>query len=125
MVGPIAEQPHYSMLHRERFEQEYHPLWKYENYGSTIWSPLDSGMLTGKYNNGVPEGSRYHQNKAFFEDTIKQLESPEGKAKIEKVKKLTEIAEGLGASMGQLALAWTLKHDNMSTCIVSLPFADA
>lgn len=52
MVGPTAEQPHYSMLHRERFEVEYADLFKREGLGSTIWSPLDSGVLTGKYNEG-------------------------------------------------------------------------
>jgi aryl-alcohol dehydrogenase-like predicted oxidoreductase len=107
MIGPIAEQPHYSMLHRERFEQEYAPLWKWEGMGSTIWSPLDSGLLTGKYNSGVPEGSRFHTNAEFFKSTVSQLETPEGKAKIEKVKQLTAIAEKeLDCSMTQLALAW-------------------
>ncbi|RSH91824.1 hypothetical protein EHS25_009194 [Saitozyma podzolica] len=118
MVGPVCEQPHYSMLHRERFEQEYEPLWRYENYGSTIWSPLDSGMLTGKYNNGIPEDSRFATNKAFFENTVKELNSPEGKAKIEKVKSLTKIAEELGTTMTSLALAWTIVNTNVSTCIL-------
>ncbi|WVQ84710.1 hypothetical protein IAT38_006866 [Cryptococcus sp. DSM 104549] len=119
MVGPVAEQPHYSMFHRERFESEYEPLWRYENHGSTIWSPLDSGLLTGKYNNGVPEDSRYHHNLGgMMSASVKALETPEGKAKIEKVKKLTAIAERLGGSMTSLALAWTLKHEGVSTCIL-------
>ncbi|KAK6909438.1 voltage-gated potassium channel beta-2 subunit [Kwoniella mangroviensis CBS 10435] len=119
MVGPAAEQPHYSMFHRERFEQEYEPLWRYENYGSTIWSPLDSGLLTGKYNNGIPEGSRYHSNlNGAMDENVKHLTSPEGQAKIEKVKKLTAVAERLGGSMTSLALAWTLKHKGVSTCIL-------
>ncbi|WVO21142.1 uncharacterized protein IAS62_002447 [Cryptococcus decagattii] len=119
MVGPVAEQAHYSMLHRERFEVEYEPLWRYENFGSTIWSPLDSGMLTGKYNDGIPQDSRYHHNLGgAMDERIKELESPEGKAKIEKVKKLTKIAERLGGSMTNLALAWTLKHKGVSTCIL-------
>lgn len=87
---------------------------------STIWSPLDSGMLTGKYNDGIPQDSRYHHNLGgAMDERIKELESPEGKAKIEKVKKLTKIAERLGGSMTNLALAWTLKHKGVSTCIVS------
>lgn len=106
------------MLHRERFEQEYEPLWKYERYGSTIWSPLASGFLTGKYNDGIPEDSRYATNKEMMASKIKELESPEGKEKIEKVKKLTKIAEELGCSMTNLALAWTLLNENVSTCIL-------
>lgn len=87
--------------------------------GSTIWSPLDSGLLTGKYNDGIPENSRYATNKEMMAGNIKQLETPEGKAKIEKVKKLTKIAEGLGVTMASLALGWTLLNENVSTCIVS------
>jgi aryl-alcohol dehydrogenase-like predicted oxidoreductase len=88
-------------------------------YFSTIWSPLESGMLTGKYNDGIPEDSRYATNKAFFSDAAKQLQSPEGQAKIAKVKELTKLAESIGASMSALALAWTIKNPNVSTCIVS------
>lgn len=77
-------------------------------------------MLTGKYNDGIPQDSRYHHNLGgAMDERIKELESPEGKAKIEKVKKLTKIAERLGGSMTNLALAWTLKHKGVSTCIVS------
>lgn len=76
-------------------------------------------MLTGKYNNGIPEDSRFATNKAFFENTVKELNSPEGKAKIEKVKALTKIAEELGTTMTSLALAWTIVNTNVSTCIVS------
>lgn len=118
LVGPVAEQPHYNMFTRERFEQEYEPLWRNENYGSTIWSPLASGLLTGKYNDGIPSDSRYATNKGMMESNIKALETPEGKAKIQKVKDLTKVAEELGGSMTSLALAWTLLHDNMSTCIL-------
>ncbi len=75
-------------------------------------------MLTGKYNDGIPEGSRYHTNKGAMSDNIKMLETEEGKSKIEKVKRLSEIAESLGVSMTNLALAWTLKNENVSTCIV-------
>lgn len=75
-------------------------------YGTTIWSPLASGLLTGKYNDGIPEDSRFATNKSFFEGTVKSLQSPEGKAKIEKVRKLTKIAERLGGNVAQLSLAW-------------------
>jgi aryl-alcohol dehydrogenase-like predicted oxidoreductase len=109
------------MLHRERFEIEYGPLFKELGYGTTIWSPLDSGLLTGKYNDGIPEGSRYHTNKEMMSSNIKALETPEGKAKIEKVRQLTKVAEELGATTTHLALAWTLVNKNVSTCIVSAP----
>lgn len=118
LIAPIAEQAQYNAFHRQRFEVEYAPLYKQFQYGTTIWSPLASGLLTGKYNNGIPEDSRYATNKAVFEDSIKALQSDEGKAKIEKVKKLTAVAEKLGASVSQLALAWCAKNENVSTVIL-------
>lgn len=76
-------------------------------------------MLTGKYNDGVPEDSRYATNKEFFAETVKKLKSPEGQEKIAKVKKLTEIAEKkLGCTMTQLALAWVAKNEDVSTVIL-------
>lgn len=85
---------------------------------TTIWSPLASGFLTGKYNDGVPEGSRFATNKEFFNDTVKKLQEPEGKAKIEKVKQLTKVAERLGATTTSLSLAWAAKNPNVSTVIL-------
>lgn len=118
LIAPIAEQPQYNAFHRERFEVEYAPLYEQFKYGTTIWSPLASGLLTGKYNDGIPEDSRFATNKAFFSDSAKQLESPEGKAKIEKVRKLTKIAEKLGGNASQLALAWAASNPNVSTVIL-------
>lgn len=118
LIAPVVEQPQYNAFHRERFEVEYAPLFRQFQLGTTIWSPLASGVLTGKYNNGIPEDSRFANNSSFFENTIKQLQSPEGQAKIEKVKKLTTIAEGLGGNTAQLALAWCLKNPNVSTVIL-------
>ncbi|OJD33774.1 aldo keto reductase [Diplodia corticola] len=118
LIAPIAEQPQYNAFHRERFEVEYAPLFQQFQYGTTIWSPLASGLLTGKYNDGIPEDSRFANNKAFFESTIKSLKEPEGQAKIEKVKKLTTVAERLGGSTTQLALAWAAKNPNVSTVIL-------
>lgn len=118
LIAPIAEQPQYNAFHRERFEVEYAPLFNEFTYGTTTWSPLASGLLTGKYNDGVPEGSRFHTNSSFFEDSAKGLETPEGKAKIEKVKKLTSIAEKLGGTSTHLALAWAAKNNNVSTVIL-------
>ena len=118
LIAPIAEQPQYNMFHRERFEIEYDPLFKQYQYGTTIWSPLASGLLTGKYNDGIPEGSRFANHSSFFNSTIESLQAPEGKAKIEKVKKLSTIAERLGANTSQLALAWCAKNENVSTVIL-------
>jgi voltage-dependent potassium channel beta subunit len=118
LIAPIAEQPQYNAFHRERFEVEYAPLFNQYQYGTTIWSPLASGLLTGKYNDGIPEGSRFANHKDFFESTVASLEKPEGKAKIEKVRKLTKIAERLGGNMTQLALAWAAKNPNVSTVIL-------
>ncbi len=118
LIAPVVEQPQYNAFHRERFEVEYAPLYKHFEYGTTIWSPLASGVLTGKYNNGIPEDSRFATNKEFFESTVKSLQAPEGKAKIEKVKKMTKIAERLGGSTTQLALAWCVKNKNVSTVIL-------
>jgi voltage-dependent potassium channel beta subunit len=118
LIAPVAEQPQYNAFHRERFEVEFKPLFDQFNYGTTIWSPLASGLLTGKYNDGIPEGSRFATNKEFFENTVKSLQSDEGKAKIEKVKKLTAIAEKLGGNTSQLALAWAASNPNVSTVIL-------
>ena len=118
LIAPIAEQPQYNAFHRERFEVDYAPLFDQFKYGTTIWSPLAGGLLTGKYNDGIPEGSRLHNHKDVFSSLIKELESPEGKEKIEKVQKLTKIAEKMGGSASQLALAWAAKNENVSTVIL-------
>lgn len=106
LIAPIAEQPQYNAFHRQRFEVEYAPLYDQYQYGTTIWSPLASGLLTGKYNDGIPEDSRFANNKAFFEGTVASLQTEDGKAKIEKVRGLTKIAEELGGNVAQLSLAW-------------------
>lgn len=118
LIAPIAEQPQYNAFHRDRFEVEYKPVFDKYGYGTTIWSPLDSGILTGKYNNGIPEGSRFATNKTFFSNAEEKLQSEEGKAKIEKVKKLTAIAERLGGTTTHLALAWAASNPNVSTVIL-------
>ncbi|KAI0059418.1 Aldo/keto reductase [Artomyces pyxidatus] len=117
--APIAEQCKHHLLHRERPEGEYGPLYKKYGYGTTVFSALESGLLTGKYNNGIPEGSRYATNKDFFGDKTPFFESAEGKAQIEKVKALTELAETeLNCSVTHLALAWVAKNPNTSTVIL-------
>ncbi len=111
LTPPSMEQPQYNMLVRERFEQEYAPLWQL-GYGSTIWSPLASGVLSGKYNHGIPKGSRLDlKDYGWLKD---KLVTPEA---IEFVKKLEPIAKELSASLAQLALAWCLKNPHVTTVI--------
>ncbi|KAL1761194.1 NADP-dependent oxidoreductase domain-containing protein, partial [Schizophyllum commune] len=92
LIGPVAEQCQHHMFHRERPEKEYAPIYRNYGVGTTVWSPLAYGLLTGKYNNGVPEDSRLAKE-PFFKDTKDGLSNAEGQAKIEKVKKVTAIAE--------------------------------
>ncbi|MFZ4803000.1 MAG: aldo/keto reductase, partial [Chlorobium sp.] len=109
---PVMEQPQYNMLTRERFELEYARLFKDYRYGSTIWSPLASGLLTGKYNEGIPADSRGALN--GYEWLLPRLTNAE---KISKVKALQAVALDLGYSAAQLAIAWCLKNPNVSTVI--------
>lgn len=115
LIPPLMEQSEYSMLHREKIEKEFLPLYQGIGLGTTIWSPLKSGVLTGKYNNGVPDKSRLSLES--YEWLKNTLLSEEGLKDIEKVKKLTLIADELGISMTGLALAWVLKNKNVSTVI--------
>jgi voltage-dependent potassium channel beta subunit len=122
LVPPLMEQPQYHMFHRQRVEVEYAHLYEEIGLGTTIWSPLDSGMLTGKYNNGIPEGTRVSME--GYDWLKERFESEEGKKKIDKVRQLTGIAEDLGCSMAQLALAWCLKNPNVSTVITGASKAE-
>lgn len=112
LTPPSMEQPQYNMLHRERFEKEYIPLYRDLGYGTTIWSPLASGVLTGKYNQGIPQDSRAAVK--GFEWLKENVITEE---RIEKVRKLQPVADEMGCSMAQLALAWCLKNPNVSTVI--------
>lgn len=112
LTPPTMEQPQYHMFHRERFEKEYAPLYRDLGYGTTIWSPLASGLLSGKYNNGIPEESR--ANLKGYEWIKNEVITPE---RVEKVKQLVPLAEEVGATMAQFALAWCLKNPNVSTVI--------
>jgi voltage-dependent potassium channel beta subunit len=115
LIPPLMEQPEYNMFHRERFEKEYNHLFKEFGLGSTIWSPLASGLLTGKYNNGIPEGTRV--SLTGFEWLREEFQGPEFEQKVEKVKQLVSVADQLECSMPQMALAWCLKNPNVSTVI--------
>lgn len=108
-IPPAMEQPEYNLFARKRVEDEYAPLYKKYGMGLTTWSPLDSGVLTGKYNDGIPPGSRL-----ALHPELRSLLNPE---KIEKVKSLSEIAKSLNCSLAQLAIAWCLKNPNVSSVI--------
>ncbi|MFO8037790.1 MAG: aldo/keto reductase [Anaerolineales bacterium] len=115
LIPPLMEQPRYNMFHRERVEKEYHRLYTEIGLGTTIWSPLASGLLTGKYNEGIPEDSR--ANLEEYEWLRKRFTNETAQQQIEKVKRLTPVAEEVGCNMAQLALAWCLTNPNVSTVI--------
>ncbi len=113
LIGPTVEQPQYNMFERFKMEQDYLPVFQNVGLGTTIWSPLAAGFLTGKYLNGIPEDSRL-AIQGF--DWLKERWVQE--AKIEKVKKLAVLAEEMGVSLAELAIAWTIKNPNVTTAIL-------
>jgi len=117
LIPPTMEQPQYNMFTREKVEKEYARIYSHVGLGTTVWSPLASGILTGKYNEGIPSGSRLDDPK-FKPIKDRMIADPDYNNKIEKVKKLTEIANELGCSMSQLAIAWSIKNPNVSTTIL-------
>lgn len=109
---PVMEQPVYNLFERHRFSREYERVYKEYGYGTTIWSPLASGLLTGKYNQGIPAGSRGAlEGYEWMHDNLTNNE------RLEKVKALEPIAQELGCTLSQLALAWCLKNPYVSTVI--------
>lgn len=115
LVPPLMEQPQYNLLHRERVEREYAPLYERFGLGTTIWSPLAGGLLTGKYNEGVPQGTR--STLEGYEWLRSRFEGEQAMANIEKVRKLAPIADDLGCTQAQLAIAWCLVNPRVSTVI--------
>jgi voltage-dependent potassium channel beta subunit len=115
LIPPTMEQPQYNMFHRERVEKEYARLYKEKGLGTTIWSPLASGQLTGKYLDGIPSGSR--ASLESYKWLKQQFESEEGERRLAKVRLLKPIAESLDCTLPQLSLAWCLKNPNISTVI--------
>jgi voltage-dependent potassium channel beta subunit len=109
---PVMEQPQYNLLHRDRVENEYARLYADIGLGTTTWSPLASGLLTGKYNDGVPGDSR--ATLKGYEWLAERLTDP---AKIAVARRLAPLAADLGCTMAQLALAWCLKNPRVSTVI--------
>jgi voltage-dependent potassium channel beta subunit len=115
LVPPTMEQPQYNMFHRENVERTLAPLYDEIGLGTTIWSPLASGLLTGKYNDGDPGETRI--SLPNYEWLREQFENDEARRRLARVKKLAEVAKELGTTLPQLALAWCLRNPNVSTVI--------
>ena len=116
LTPPSMEQPEYNMFARNKIEHEYLQLFEQEQLGTTIWSPLASGLLTGKYIDGTPDNTRTSlENYKFIKD---QFESADYVERHEKVKVLNQLAEELGLPLVNLALCWCLKNKNVSTVIL-------
>ena len=115
LIPPRMEQPQYNMFHRDRFEVEYQRLYSEIGLGTTTFSPLASGLLSGKYNSGIPSDSR--ANLKGYEWLKSRFTGEKAQEQIGKVIKLAGVAEELGCSTAQLALAWCLLNPNVSTVI--------
>lgn len=117
-IHPVVEQPQYNMFVRERVESEYRPIYEKYGLGLTVWSPLASGLLTGKYNKGIPEDSRL----AKFPGLKKHLEENKlfSSENLKKVERLAAVAKKLDTELAQLALAWILKNENVSSIILGV-----
>jgi voltage-dependent potassium channel beta subunit len=113
LIGPSMEQPQYNLFERNKVENDYLQVFKNVGLGTTIWSPLAAGLLTGKYNNGIPEGSRLAIE--GFDWLKERLMVQE---KIEKVKQLQALANELGCSLPALSIAWCIKNPNVTTAIL-------
>ena len=110
------EQPQYNLLHRQRVEVEYERLCEEIGLGLTIWSPLASGILTGKYNSGIPKDARV--NLKGYEWLRDLVDSEEGRQKISKTIQLKQLADEIGASLAHLSIAWCLLNPHVSTVIL-------
>ncbi len=113
LIGPAVEQPQYNLFTRDKMEAEYLPVFRNVGMGTTIWSPLASGLLSGKYNNGIPENSRFALE-GF--DWLKERWMNEGL--IEKVKKLAALAGQIGCSLPALCIAWCISNPHVTTAIL-------
>ena len=117
LTPPTMEQPQYNLLDRKRFEVEYDPIFRKFQMGTTIWSPLASGALTGKYLNKIPEGSRATL-KGYEWLKNHMIDSERGQARMEKIRNLKPIADELGVSLSKMSIAWCLLNPNVSTVIL-------
>ena len=110
--GPTMEQPQYNILHREKFEIEYKEIFQKYKIGTTIWSPLASGILTGKYNNGIPSNTRFKvKGYEWLADSMNNID-------FNRIKKINALSTRLGIKPSQLAILWCLKNKNVSTVIL-------
>lgn len=113
LIGPVMEQPQYNMFHRRKVEVEFHKLYSTVGLGTTIWSPLASGTLTDKFANGVPDASRLNRSELTW---LKEMNTtPE---RMQKVQELSKLAGQLGVPLAQMAIAWCLKNEHVSTVIL-------
>lgn len=113
LIGPAMEQPQYNLFERTKMERDYVTIFKNVGLGTTIWSPLASGLLTGKYNNGIPEGSRLTlEGYEWLKDRM-MVED-----KLARVRKLEEVAKDLGTSLATLSIAWCISNPNVTTAIL-------
>lgn len=115
LIAPTTEQVEYNMFHRERIEVEYVDLYDSLDLGTMTYSPLASGILTGKYTDGIPDGSR--MKLPGYEWLRQSLETEEGQSRISKTAEIDTVANELDISVAQLALAWCLRNPNVSTVI--------
>ena len=123
LIPPLMEQPQYNLFHRDRFEKEYAPLYERIGLGTTIWSPLASGLLSGKYNDGkIPPGTR--STLEGYEWLRSRVGGDAVAEKIEQVRRLSTISDELGCTMAQLAIAWCLTNPNVSTAITGASRAE-
>ena len=113
LIGPTMEQPQYNMFHRRKLEVEFDQIFKTVGMGTTIWSPLASGVLTPKYIGATPEDTRL--NMPGLEWLKERSLTPE---RIQKASELNEVAKSIGMTLPQLAIAWCLKNENVSTVIL-------
>lgn len=113
LIGPTMEQPQYNLFERQKVEADYSEIYKNVGLGTTIWSPLASGLLTGKYNDGVPKNSRLAlKGFEWLKDKVLQEDS------IKKVKKIAALAQTLGVSTAALSIAWCIKNPHVTTAIL-------
>jgi len=118
MIGPVMEQPQYNMLAREKVEKEFALLYEHYGLGLTIFSPLKTGILTGKYNDGIPDDSRIANSSDNFIKSQKEKYGDETWQKeIAQVRKLKPIAEKLGCDQAALAMAWVIRNPHVSSAI--------
>lgn len=113
--APTMEQPQYNLLHRERVEREYASLYRDFGMGTTVWSPLASGLLTGKYNDGIPEGSRLAREGLEW---LQREVVGEQQVRLQRARAFTAVAGGLGARPAPLAIAWCLRNPRVSSVIL-------